>query len=207
MELKFKITSNIDKNFDFSYICDENTLVEEVLTVIYDNYFKYCDDENTHDVLLPHFTFLNGDLRQKAKLDFKLLTFLRNFNYDLTYPIRLEFLDGIGGGFGLEDIAEIRINGGEPHASPHVHVYSGKKTGPFVRIVLSTMTQMKGDSIKFSDLFSNKDRKAIISFLKENKEKLEDIYKRTNKGEFITETYILTYNGEEYITYEHGRYC
>ena len=69
------------------------------------------------------------------------------------------------------------------------------------------MTQMKGDSIKFSDLFSNKDRKAIISFLKENKEKLEDIYKRTNRGEFITETYILTYNGEKYITYEHGRYC
>ncbi len=206
MKLKLIITSNIKDIIHFNYNCDEHTLVENMLETIYNKYFNYAKEENVHDALLPHFNFINGNIRQKAKLDFKLLEFLNNFNYDLNNSIHLEFLDGIGGGFGLEDIAEIRINGGEPHAAPHVHVYPGKKTGLFVRIVLSTMTQMKNDVEKFSDLFNSKERKEIIKFLKENKDKLEEIYTRTNKGEYITERYILTYNGEDYTTYSFGKY-
>lgn len=206
MKLKLIITSNIKDTIYYNYNCDEQTLVEDMLEIIYNKYFNYANEENVHDVLLPHFNFINGDIKQKARLDFKLLEFLNNFNYDLNNHIHLEFLDGIGGGFGFENIAEIRINGGEPHASPHVHVYPGKKNGSFVRIVLSTMTQMKNDAEKFSDLFKLKERKEIIKFLMENKEKLEEIYIRTNKGEIITESYILTYNGEEYIIYSLGKY-
>ena len=68
------------------------------------------------------------------------------------------------------------------------------------------MTQMNGDSESFADLFKRKERNEIIKFLKENKEKLEELYIRTNKGEFITDSYTLTYNGKKYITYHCGRY-
>ena len=205
MILKIKMTSNINKEFDFGYVCYNDILVGDFLREIKDKFFADFNIDDSPHALLGHFNFINNGVKQKAKLNFKLLTFLNNFNYDLD-SIDMEFLYGIGGGFGFKSIARIYVNGGEPHASPHVHVYPGKATESFARIALSTMTQMEGDSESFSDLFKRKDRNKIIKFLKENKEKLEELYIRTNKGEFVTDSFILTYDGEKYITYNCGRY-
>ena len=205
MKLKIFVTSNVERKYEFSFECNEDILVEEFLKSIKSKYFYNFNIDDSPHSLLGHFNFINNNVRQKAKLDFKLLTFFNNFNYELG-AIHMEFLYGIGGGFDFKSIAWIYINGGEPHARPHVHIYSSKKTKSFARIVLSNMTQMKGDSKSFSDLFKKRERDEIIKFLEENKEKLEELYIRTNKGEFITDSYTLTYDGKKYITYYCGRY-
>lgn len=205
MNLKIFITSNVKKKYEFCCECNKDISVEDFLKEIKDKFFTDFNIDDSPQALLGHFNFINDDVKQKAKLDFNLLAFLNNFNYELD-SIHMEFLYGIGDGFDFKSIAWIYVNGGEPHARPHVHIYSNKKTKSFVRIVLSSMTQMKGDSESFADLFKRKERNEIIKFLKENKEKLEELYIRTNKGEFITDSYTLTYDGKKYITYHCGRY-
>ncbi len=196
MELEFEIYTRNDGVFEYKYSCDNNTLIKDLYDSIHNDLFK----EDESDNLISLFAFEHNGVEQKARLDFKLLKFLKNFNYDFK-KIKLLYVYGIGAGCDFDDIAIIRVNNGEPHNRPHVHIYSYRKK-QFVRIVLSTMTQMKNDSVKFEDIFSVKERKKILQFLKQNKSKLEDFYIRCMKGEYITEEYALAYNGKKYILHE-----
>ena len=196
MKLKFEIHTCEHDVFEYEYNCDNNTLVKDLYESIDNDLFK----EYENDDLTLLYAFEHDGVEQKARLDFKLLEFLNNFNYDLK-KIKLLYLYGRGAGCDFDDIAIIRVNNGEPHCEPHVHIYSYRKNKT-IRIVLSTMTQMKNDSDKFQKVFSRKERKKLLEFLKQNRSKLEDFYVRCMKGEYITEEYALAYNGKKYILHE-----
>lgn len=200
MLLKIKLVDKLSGvDIRFEYKCKKDIIINQFYLDIYDNYLKRIYKHDIAD-FTPYFEFKKENKYQMARSEYKLLNFLKNFNYDYN-NIDIVFIYGRGGGFDFERIAQIFINAGEPHSSAHVHIKSLSKK--FIRINLKTFTQMKGDKIKFEDLFSLQERKKILSFLKENDKKLIDYYERCNKGEFIKDTYILYYNKKEYAIIEH----
>lgn len=200
MKLKITLDSNINQKYEFEHECRDNITSKEFFEEIHNKFFKDYNDVNINDEYIPCFSFVKNDTNQKPIGTFNLLEFLENFDYDL-YDLQVFYKYGVGGGFDFDGIAKICVNANEPHKEPHVHIYPGKASEDYVRIAIKTRTQMKGDSKKFEDLFKNKERKKIKEFLRENKDKLIDFYNRTTKGEYITEEYILYYDGKQYELY------
>ncbi len=205
MKLNITIKSNIYETKIISYECNDEILVKDFLEDIYDKYYNTLHMSPSCEELIGHFDFLKCGKRQKAQLDYLLRDFLNNFNYRYD-RLKMEFIDGIGGGFGFGGFADIRINNGEPHQTPHVHIYSSSKGDGYVRIALTTMTQMYGDKIKFNKLFNKKQRDILLRFLNENKAEFIDLYERNNKGELITKEYEFALDGEVVTTYSCGKY-
>ncbi len=200
MKLKVNLFDKLTgTNETFDYNCDKDITINDFFLDIYNRFLKSYYKDNIKN-FTPYFEFKKENKFQMARSEYKLIKFLKNFNYDYN-NIDIVFIYGRGGGFDFERIGQIFINAGEPHSSAHIHIKSLSKK--FVRLNLNTFTQMKGDSIKFEDLFSLQERKKILNFLKENDKKLIDYYERCNKGEYITDTYILYYNGKEYAIIEH----
>lgn len=200
--VKRKVIISINnENKKVIYFFNSKTKVREFLQYLV-KYTELSDYQINDNELIGCFDFIdiNGE-KQKAKLDFSLESFLKNFNYD-PENIKMHFdcAFGIGNSFEFDEIAKIQINSNEPtHQNPHVHIYKIKKYYSYCRIDLKTFSQLKTDSLKFDDLFSKKERKKILDFLKENQEKLIDYYNHCTKGEYITENYILEYRGKEYV--------
>lgn len=205
MKLNLIIKSNIYDTKSILYECDDNILVKDFLEDIYNKYYNTFNTPPSCEELIGHFDFLKCRKRQKAQLDYLLKDFLDSFKYRYD-RLKMEFIDGIGGGFGFGGFADIRINNGEPHSEPHVHIYSNRKGDGFVRIALNTMTQMYGDKVKFNKIFNKKQRDLLLRFLRENKNELIELYNRSNKGELITKEYEFALDGEVVTTYTCGKY-
>ena len=80
---------------------------------------------------------------------------------------------GVGTEIQFEGIAKILIcSKEEHHVAPHVHLikYTGDKTR--IGINLETLTQIKNEKPDWKKLYSLKERKKILKFLEENREKL-----------------------------------
>ena len=110
---------------------------------------------------------------------------------------------GIGASCVFEDIAKIEIRSREPnHAGiPHVHVYKKGKENESISILLTSFEVIPKCEREWNKYYSSNERNLILDFLKVNKEKLSEFYDRCNKGEYITEDYILAYNGKQYDFY------
>ncbi len=185
------------------YECTPKTKVKEFLLSLLDSVetTDYFDESYINTELLGHFGFINEDFgEQKAQLDYSLLEFLNNFNYDLN-NVNMNYYEayGIGAYVELKEIARIQINGSEKeHNNAHVHITRPEKRFPCFRIDLKTLTEMKNDNPTWETEFKHKERNEILSFLEHNKEKLMDYYNRTTKGEYITEDYTLYYKNKKY---------
>lgn len=197
--------SSYDGTQNIPYIANDNTKVRDLLK------FLYYEVENQNFVnrdyeeaeLIGCFTF-KGLSEQKAMLDFPLLKFLDNFKYDLNnVNIIYDPGYGIGASCVFEDIAKIEIRSREPnHAGiPHVHVYKKGKENESISILLTSFEVIPKCEREWNKYYSSNERNLILDFLKVNKEKLSEFYDRCNKGEYITEDYILAYNGKQYDFY------
>ncbi len=185
VKIKFRV-NRCGNVREIKYECDKDTLVKTAIEylgkVITDGRLKLIIDGDN----IPGVTFKKDGVNQKARANFKLLEFLNNFGYDLN-SVEISWLCGMGGGFALNNGIMIRINADEPHAEPHVHVYPGRFSEFFVRISLTSFTQMKGDKEEFTKLFDRKNRKTIEKVLKDkkNNSKFIEYYNRATKGEYI----------------------
>lgn len=206
--IKNKMLINLDVGFKKNKLkiffeFDENTKIMDLLLYLFD----YIDNDSkflydVQDDLIGHFSFVdNFGKEQKAQLEFSVQKFLNNFNYDINCVNMKYFCAfGIGGYYEFEDIAKIQINSSEPrHKNPHVHITRIGKHDNYFRIDLNTLTQMNGDKFNWNKEFNRKERELIIDFLIKNKEKLIDFYNRYTKGEYITEEYVLNYDGQKYF--------
>jgi len=183
------------------YECTPKTKVKEFLLSLLDLLTDYFDPSYIDKELLGHFSFFNKKYgEQKAQLEYPLIDFLSNFDYNFN-DIHMEFFEayGIGAYVELEELARIQINNSEKeHNNAHVHISRPKKRSPCFRIDLKTLTEMKNDNPTWETEFKNKERKEILSFLECNKEKFIDYYNRATKGEYITENYTLYYRNKKY---------
>ena len=102
-------------------------------------------------------------------------------------------------GVCIFELANIRVNPNEhPHKYiPHVHISPYKKHSPEIRIELNNLLQMKGDSIKFEEVFNKDQRADILLLLETNQTELIDYYNRIQKGEYIPH-FLLSFKGELY---------
>ena len=199
MKLFLIISSNMCETKYIEYECNDDITINNFLEDIYNRFYDDLNLKVDFKDLVNHFRFIKDGNHQKARMDFKLKNFLNNFNYNFD-NVNMEFLDGTGAGFGLMGFARIVINNGD-HNPPHVHIYSTKDDKEYIRIDLTTLTQMKNDAIKYEKLFNRKQRIVINHFLSENKKRFDDLFKKFNKGEIITEEYIFTIDGKRVATY------
>lgn len=207
MKNEITISYNSEETIqELKYRVDCNTKVIDLLKYLYYEIEKnlFVNDEYEQTELLGCFSF-KKDFHQKADLEYPILKFLNNFGYDLNnVQIIYDPAYGIGAYCEFEEIAKIRIYGDEPkHINrPHVHICEIGKKDKGISVSLTTFEPFNGCEKEWNQKYSKKEQEELIHFLKENKEKLVDFYNRCTKGEYITEDYILAYNGKTYKFFE-----
>ena len=189
---------------------NENITVRNLLEtiLIYVDRYDPSNYSDYDDSLLGVFTFVKANRKQKARLDYKFLEFIKNFDYDMNkIEVRYSESYGIGGASAeIEDLCKITINNGEPHQEPHIHVSKPRKYDHEFRMSLTTFTQMNGDIHDWRIKFSKKQRKEILNVLKNNNEILTKAYVDYQKGKLITDNYTISYNGRKYFLGRESKY-
>ena len=194
-----------DKEQRLIYQAGKSTTVQSLLEFLYYEIEKntFFNRSYEHSELLGCFRFHNEKYgEQRAILNYKLLSFLSNFNYDL-HNVEIYYDQGYGWGatiFEFEELADIKINNNEPkHMDrPHVHICKVGKKDKGISISLTTFEPFPECQKEWNKRYKKKEQDAIINFLKENAEVLSDYYNRNTKGEYIMNYSTLAYNGKVY---------
>lgn len=139
-----------------------------------------------NDDYLQHSFWVNVDNRNMmVQLDYGIHQFLTVRGID---NLKLYYNFSGRGAAAFISLGSIRINPDESEHKeiPHIHVYKNNiiNWGNCVRFfVKDKLTIFVEDKKKFTKLFTNKQRKQLMEFLEEYREKFENYYESIQKGE------------------------
>jgi len=210
LETKFNI-KNVYVIINNLYNLDSSKETQKVFTFFYNEDYSIKDlyvfliselvgnYRISLDSLALRFHIVKDGKRRFYRLDYNLDSFIENHSVDGI--LKLSYTMGIPGGMGASifELANIRVNPDERNHKyiPHVHISPYNKQSPVIRIELNNLTQMKGDSVKFENVFNKKQCSDILELLRTNQIELINYYKRIQDGEYIPH-FLLTFKGDKY---------